>query len=68
MPASFDQFFQEQCDQLRAKGYAPEEAAEISLQAQEACLEAFRQALDLGENSAPPTRQERLSGSGRAQS
>jgi hypothetical protein len=42
----FDEFFQEQLRQLQANGHAPQEAADIFLQAQEAILEACQKLLE----------------------
>jgi hypothetical protein len=36
-----DEFFREQVDQLRAKGYSPEAAVEVAVQALKACSEAL---------------------------
>jgi len=41
-----DEFLREQLRQLRAKGHAPEEAADILLQAQKAILGACQKLLD----------------------
>jgi hypothetical protein len=56
-----DQFFWEQFGQLRAKGYSPDEAADILLRAQKAVLEACRKVLERCENGEPLTEQERPS-------
>ena len=54
-----DQFFREQLRQLRAKGYSPDEAADILLRAQKAALEACQKLLERCENGQPLTEQER---------
>jgi hypothetical protein len=52
-----DQFFREQFGQLRAKGYSPDEAADILLRAQKAVLEACQKLLERCENGEPLTEQ-----------
>jgi hypothetical protein len=41
-----DDFFREQVDQLRAKGYSPEAAAGIVVEAMRACSEALQKLLE----------------------
>ena len=54
-----DQFFREQFGQLRAKGYSPDEAADILLRAQKAVLEACQKLLERCENGESLTERER---------
>jgi hypothetical protein len=54
-----DVFFHEQVDQLRARGYSPEAAAEIVVEAMRACSEALQKLLERCENGEPLTEQER---------
>jgi hypothetical protein len=54
----FDDFFREQLRQLQAEGHAPEEAADILLQAQGAILRACQRVLEFCENGEPLTDQE----------
>jgi len=54
-----DEFFREQLGQLQAKGYSPEKATEILLQAQKAVLLALQKLLERCENGEPLTEGER---------
>jgi hypothetical protein len=54
-----DEFFQEQLRQLQAKGYSPEKATEIVVEAMKACSEACQKLLERCENGEPLTEQKR---------